>query len=187
MAGYARTDYSTNSVSLANYASRSRQYGADGTWTISSGFFVDAGYAKLHLDSLGAMNFFASNQLSTGSSYYASNLHTATLAARFAIQDRVDVSLGLSHVQDTGDGRAAAAVPPGQVVIQTAIVGPQSAFFAAQTFPLRFTSPQGRVSIRMNENLRWNLGYQRYGYSEQFGIYQNFRAHTGYSSVSWSF
>src|SRR6185436_19805480 len=31
IAGYARTDYSTNSASLANFASQSRQYGADAT------------------------------------------------------------------------------------------------------------------------------------------------------------
>jgi hypothetical protein len=53
MAGYARTDYNMNSTSLANFASRSRQYGGDATWTISPGFFVDAGYAKSHLDTVG--------------------------------------------------------------------------------------------------------------------------------------
>ena len=185
MAGYARTDYNTNSVSLANFASRSRQYGVDGTWTISPGFFIDAGYAKLHLDTLGAINYFALTQLVSGNSYYVSNLHTAMVAAHFAIRYRVDLSLGISSVKDTGDGRLSAAVPPGQVVIQ--VVGPQSAFLAAQTFPLRFTSPSGRISVRMSENLRWNLGYQHYGYSERFGISRNFRAHTGYSSVSWAF
>jgi hypothetical protein len=146
----------------------------------------------MHLDTLGALNYFAAagttNQLySGGRSYYVSNLHTASTAARIVIQNRVDVSLGFNHVQDTGDGRVAAGVPPGQVVIQTAIIGPQTGFFSAQTFPLRFTSPQGRVSVRIREKLRWNAGYQRYGYAEEFGIYQNFRAHTGYSSVSWSF
>jgi len=170
LTGYGRTDYNTNSASLANFASRSRQYGADATWTVSPQVFVDAGYAKLHLDTLGAINYFSAR-----SSSYFSNLHTATVAAHFVIRNRVDVSLGLSHVQDTGDGRVAASGPPGQV------------FPAAQTFPLRFTSPQGRLSLRINEKLRWNVGYQHYGYSEQFGISQNFRAHTGYSSVSWSF
>lgn len=192
LAGYARSDYSTNSASLANFASRSRQYGADGTWTILPGASLEAGYAKMHLDTLGALNYFAApggtTQLfSGGRSYYVSNLHTAWAAARFGIGSRVDVALGFNHVQDAGDGRVAAAVPPSQVVIQTAIIGPQTGFFAAQTFPLRFTSPQGRVSVRIREKLRWNAGYQRYQYAEEFGIRQNFRAHTGYSSVSWSF
>ena len=78
--------------------------------------------------------------------------------------------MGLSHVQDTGDGRGS----PGLQIF-------------SQAFPLRFTSPQGRASLRIRENLRWNVGYQHYGYSEDFGFYQDFRAHTGYSSMSWSF
>ena len=61
------------------------------------------------------------------------------------------------------------------------------AFAAAQTFPLRFESPQARLSIRINKQLRWNAGYQYYGYNEQFSALQNFRAHTGYSSLSWAF
>ena len=61
----------------------------------------------------------------------------------------------------------------------------------AQTFPLRYLSPQGRISVRINEKLRWNAGYQYYGYHEDFSVLQstsqNYRAHTGYSSVLWSF
>jgi len=35
--------------------------------------------------------------------------------------------------------------------------------------------------------VRWNVGYQYYGFREQFYPDQNFRAHTGYTSVLWSF
>ncbi len=89
------------------------------------------------------------------------------------------MSLGFSHIQDTGDGRS--------TVFGTAPYGQLPAFQAAQTFPLRFTSPQGRVSIRITEKVRWNVGYQRYVYSQEFSTAQNFRAHTGYTSVLWSF
>ena len=37
---------------------------------------------------------------------------------------------------------------------------------------------------------RWNVGWQFYNYREEFGLlgyYQNFHAHTGYTSVSWAF
>jgi hypothetical protein len=57
----------------------------------------------------------------------------------------------------------------------------------AQTFPLRFLSPQARFSLRLTPKIRWNVGYQYYGYREQFATDQNYRANTGYSSVSWSF
>jgi hypothetical protein len=45
----------------------------------------------------------------------------------------------------------------------------------------------GRISLKLRENLRWNLGYQHYGYAEKFATSQNFRAHTGYTSVTWAF
>jgi hypothetical protein len=182
-AGYVRTDYNVNSGSLYSFASRNRQYGVDGTWTISRTFFVDASYAKLHLDTLGSLNYFIRAgsivNITGDRSYYVSNLHTANLAAHFVAKNRVDVSLGLSHTQDTGDGRA--------TILGTAPYTSSSLFQAAQTFPIRFTSPQGKISFRINDKLRWNAGYQHYGYAEQFSLEQNFRAHTGYTSISWAF
>jgi hypothetical protein len=59
-----------------------------------------------------------------------------------------------------------------------------------QTFPLTFDSPIARVSVRLNQKLRWNAGWQFYRYREEFGLYsvnQNYRAHTGYTSLLWSF
>jgi hypothetical protein len=44
-----------------------------------------------------------------------------------------------------------------------------------------------RLSVRLREKLRWNLGYQYYGYREKFYPAQDFRANTGYSSLTWSF
>jgi hypothetical protein len=122
----------------------------------------------------------AQNQEVTPQSYYVSNLHTANLAARFVLFKRADLSLGFSHVQDTGDGRATALSASTQF---STIPG----FIAAQTFPLKFTSPLVRLSVKLNAQLRWNVGYQYYGYHEDFLALQNFRAQTGYSSLSWSF
>ena len=183
-AGYLRTDYNVNSGSLYSFASHTRQYGLDGTWTISRTFFIDAAYAKLHLNTLGTLNYFtrvgnATVPASNDQSYYVSNLHTGNLAAHFVVGNRVDVSVGLSHIQDTGDGRATA--------VGAGAYSSLSTFQAVQTYPLRFTSPQGKVSVRINEKIRWNAGYQNYGYSEQFSQVQNFRAHTGYTSLTWAF
>jgi hypothetical protein len=202
VAGYSRTDYNTNSDSLANFASHSRQYGADASWTPRNWFSIDASYNKLHLDTLGAINYFAQiggagapQAVTNNQSYYVSNIHTGSLAARFSLRQRVDVSVGYSHVQDVGDNR------PGGIIIcdpPTGVLGGCAGFLTAgtlvptyQTFPLRYLSPQGRISVRINEKLRWNAGYQNYGYHEDFSglqnTSQNYRAHTGYSSVLWSF
>ena len=194
VAGYSRTDYNTNSVSLANYASHSRQNGVDFSWTPKNWFAIDTSYNKLHLDTLGAINYFAQivspgplQQVTTDQSRYISNIHTGTLAARFSIRQRVDVSVGYSHVQDVGGGTA-------PLLICDAIGTPNCASIlrlgfppTRQTFPLRYLSPEGRISVRINERLRWNAGYQHYAYREDFSALQNYRAHTGYSSVSWAF
>jgi len=180
LAAYAKSDYDTNSASLTSYASHSRQYGMDGSWIPVDWFSIDAGYARLHLDSLGAISYFLNTALVTGDeSYYVSNIHTATLAARFTVRRRVDISVCYSHVQDVGDGRA--------TPLESGAYTFQSALLAAQTFPLRFLSPQARLSLRITPKIRWNAGYQYYGYREDFSALQNYRAHTGYSSVSWSF
>jgi hypothetical protein len=171
VAGYSRTDYNTNSASLANFASHSRQYGLDGSWIPKNWFSIDASYTKLHLDTLGAINYFAQltlgppQQVTTDQSRYVSNIHTGNLSARVSIRQRVDVSAGYSLVQDVGAPN---------------LVFPQS-------FPLRYLSPQGRISLRINEKIRWNAGYQYYGYHEDFSGLQNYRAHTAYTSMLWAF
>jgi hypothetical protein len=180
-AAFARSDYNTNSASLDEYASKSRQYGIDATWTGTDWFSIDAGYSRMHLNTLGGINYFVAGlgEVTTDQSYYVSNIHTGTLMTRFTVRKRADISVGYSHVQDVGDGRATAQ--------GSGLYTAQPAFQAAQTFPLRFLSPQARISFRITQKIRWNAGYQYYGYRENFLTAQNYRAHTGYSSVSWSF
>jgi hypothetical protein len=177
---YAKSDYNVNSDVLTSFASHARQYGADGSWIPKSWFSIDASYAKLHLNTLGGISYFAQGVDVNGeSSYYVSNIHSANLGARFTILKRADLYFGYSHVQDVGDGRA---TPDGSG-LYTALPALQ----AAQTFPLRYLSPQLRLSIRITPKLRWNAGYQYYGYREQFSAAQDYRANTGFSSLAFSF
>jgi hypothetical protein len=169
-------------VSLTSFASHTRQYSVDGSWTPKEWFAIDAGWGKLHLDSLGGISYFVNRVLVSGDqSYYVSNIHTATLNAHFTVQKRADLLIGFSYVEDFGDGRGSPLVSP------VTAPGVPAAFLAAQTFPLRFLSPQARVSFPIRPRIRWNVGYQYYGYREDFSTRQNFRANTGYSSISWSF
>jgi hypothetical protein len=183
LSAYAGSDYNTNSNTLTSYASHSRQYGVDGSWSGNNWFSIDAGYGRLHLDSLGGLAYFAgapAQEVTGTSSYYVSNIHTGNLAARMSLGKRTDLSIGFSIVQDVGDGRATATSAP-----TTYTSAP--AFLAAQTFPLRYLSPQGKLSFRITEKIRWNVGYQHYAYRESFSTLQDYRAHTGYTSVAWSF
>jgi hypothetical protein len=175
-----RENYNTNSVLLSAFASHARNHSIDAAWTPHDWFSLDAGYSKLHLNTEGGLAYFANSRAILGErSLYISNLHVATLTARFDIRKRADLFVGYSHTQDTGDGRN---TPSG---LQTG--ASIAAFQAAQTFPLSFRSPMARFSLRINEKVRWNLGYQYYGYNERFLNGEDYRAHTGYTSVLWSF
>ncbi|MBI4903277.1 MAG: hypothetical protein HY820_06570 [Acidobacteria bacterium] len=176
-----KTLYNTNSNNLFSYSARSRQYGYDASWTPKSWFSLDAGYSKLHLDTLSGLAYFAAGELvEKNRSLYLSNLHAGNLGVRLSVLKRADLYLGYSIVRDAGDGRP---------VLSTSTDDTFAPFQRAQTFPLTYQSPQARLSIRLRDRLRWNAGYQFYGYHEDFYTftYQNYRAHTGYTSLLWSF
>jgi hypothetical protein len=170
-----RTNYNTNSVSLFSHSSHSRNYSLDASWTPRRWFAFDTGYGKQHLDTLTGIAYFASGQfLDTQNSLYISNIHAAHATVRFVLGQRADFSVGYNRVQDTGDGRAL-------------LLSGTGAFPVAQVFPLSFDSPQARVSIRLHQRLRLNFGYQYYRYAEEFSAFRDYRAHTGFTSMLWSF
>jgi hypothetical protein len=181
----AQSNYNNNSITLTAYSSHARTYAANASWTPLRWLSFNADYSKLHLDTLGGLSFFDSgNLLQNQYSLYISNLQTGNLGLRFVFGKRVDLYAGYSHVQDTGDGRSTAT---------GAGFGPTiPEFQVAQTFPLRFQSPLARLSVKLTNRIRWNAGYQYYGYHEDFFTGQllpdqAYRAHTGYTSVLWSF
>lgn len=179
LSAWMRTNYNFNSASLTAFSARSRQYAADASWNPGSNFGFDAGYAKLHADTAGGIAYFADRALESGQSIFISNLHTGYITARARVARRVDLLGGYTRIQDTGDGRATPAASR---------LGPdRAAFRAAQTFPLAFDAPLARVSLRLHERLRFNVGYQYFRYREDFSRLQNYRAHTGYTSLLWSF
>ena len=186
VSAYSQSNYNNNSVSFTAYSSHARTYAANVSWMARRWFSFNADYAKLHLDTLGGIAFFDGGETPTNSySLYISNLQTGNAGLHFTLGRRADLYLGYSHVQDTGDGRS----NPEGTGFGTTI--PQ--FQAAQTFPIKFQSPVGRFSVKINNRIRWNVGYQYYGYHEDFFTGQPFttdqayRAHTGYTSLLWSF
>jgi hypothetical protein len=187
-----QANYNTNSVVLSTYASHARNYNAGAAWTPREWFTLDASYSKLHLNTAGGIAYFAYSQFIQGQqSIYVSNLHVANVAAHFDLRKRADLLVGYSHTQDTGDGRSN-PFAPGAVVLSDVPPGTQVsvvplAFHSAETFPLTFRSPMARFSMPITGKIRWNVGYQYYGYNERFLNGEGYRAHTGYSSVLWSF
>lgn len=182
-----RQVYNINApVALTAFSSHSRTYSADASWSPNNWFSLDASYNRLHLDTTSGLVFFAGTlgvALQQPPTIYLSNIHSGTLSSRFALNKRMDLFVGYSITRDVGDGRSSAVVP--------GIVDPVQALLSSvETFPLTYESPLARLSIKISPKLRWNAGYQFYRYREEFGVLrylQNYQAHTGYSSISWSF
>ncbi len=180
LSAYTRANYNLNAVALSTYASHARTYAANAAWSPRDWFTVDMGYSKLHLNTAGGIFYFANGQPISGEdSVYFSNIHTANVGARFGLRKYADLYVGYSHVQDTGDGRGNPLGKP----VATSLPALQ----AAQTFPMLYLSPMARLSVRISERVRWNIGYQYYGFREDFYTGQGFRSNTGYSSILWSF
>ena len=171
----AQADYNFNNQDLFSHSAQSSQFGGDASWTPREGFALEAGYTRMHLDTMTGLTYFVSSQLISGDrTVYISNLHAAHAGVRFDVRHRAELYFGYNHSQDTG-----------APTVTTASVQP--AFLAAQTYPMTFLSPQARLSLRLREKVRWNAGYQFYGYNEERLAIQNYRAHTAYTSVLWSF
>jgi hypothetical protein len=178
-------NYNNNSIQITAYSSHARTYSGEASWNARSWVSLDASYSKLHLDTVGGIDFFAgtpfASEVTGMESIYISNIHAGNLGLRFALTKRADLYVGYNITKDTGDGRSSLAAQP------TAI---QQVFYNVQTFPLTYQSPLFRLSVRITEKVRYNLGYQYYGYNEQFGLfstYENFHANTGYTSLLWTF
>ncbi len=179
-----REAYNTNSISLSVHSSHAREYLFNASWAGRRWLTFDAGYSKLHLDSVSGIDFFAASQFVQGlNSVYISNVHAANLGARFALGKRAELYAGYTITRDVGDGRSSPA-PIGTTDPTVLLLAP------AQTFPLSFQSPSARLSVRLSQKMRWNAGWQFYNYHEDFQIFavsQNYHAHTGYTSLLWSF
>jgi len=58
--------------------------------------------------------------------------------------------------------------------------------FLVTSYPMSYQSPEGRLAIRINRQLDWNLGYQYYNYNESPLVGprpQNYHAHLPYTSL----
>jgi len=181
LAAAANANYNVNSISISSYSSQSRSYSVNGNWTPAAGWFsLDAEWSRIHTYTIGGIAYFLNQDLTQGQdSIYLSNVESIYAGVRFAFKQRVGLYLGYTRVQDLGDGRSD---PTG-----AGIGSPLTLFQSVQTFPVTFESPLARLSVRISAKLRWNVGYQYYGYRQVFTSLQNYRANTGYSSFSVSF
>lgn len=174
LSAVARSFYNFNSTGLAAHSARNRTYSFDASWQAPRWVALDAGYSKLHSDTASWLSYFVSFNETPGRSLWVSNIHAGHLAATIVAGPRVIVTLGYSRTQDTG-GHLPGPPPSPEV------------FIGAQQFPMFFESPFGRLSFKLLEKLRWNFGYQHYRYGEDTLPVLGYRAHTGFTSLLWTF
>lgn len=181
-----RTFTNTNSASLFVHSSSGRSWSGNGGWSPRSGVRLDAGYSYIHLDTLTGLAYFANFEtIDRDRSYYLSNLHTFHAGAQVQIRKRVDLYAGFVQTQDRADGRSRFTATSRPEIVSTPET--MSLFYAAQVFPVAYRAPLARVSVVVHRNLRWNAGWQYFDYAEKLSQGQNYTAHTGYVSLSYSF
>jgi hypothetical protein len=179
----SRANYNFNSGSLFTHSSKARTQSVDASFTPSRSFSLDAGYSHLHTDSATGLAYFASGRRVTGDqSIFVSNIHALTGSARFT-RGPLDVFAGLSRIQDIGDGRDSPTLPGSGTRPGSGL----AALLAVQTYPLAYTSPFARASVKIHPKARLNFGYQYYDFTEDFAVSRGYAAHTVFASVLWSF
>jgi hypothetical protein len=178
LSAQTKANYNFNANALTAFQSRARSHAVDGSWTPNANFSLQGGFQRLHLDTLAGVAYFVANFTQVSSRYrYLSQVNSGYFTTRVAIKNRADLFVGLNAMADTADAPVART--------------PADFLLTAQAFPLAFRSPMARLSLRIHQRLRWNAGYQYYGYRQDFESViiprQSYRAHTGYTSLSWSF
>jgi hypothetical protein len=175
-----QNERNATAASLTSFSTRTQTWAASANWNARSWLSFDASYSNIYTDVLGGLAFFADGSLVNNAvSYYIMNLHAATAGIRLQLRRAMSIYVGGTSVRDSGDGRSqadASQVDPGL-----------TAFQVAQTFPLTYYSPFARLSIRVNQRIRWNIGYQMYKYQADFSPALNFTANTGFTSLLWTF
>jgi hypothetical protein len=174
-----------NSSSLFLHSSQGRNFSANGSWSPRASLQLEGGYSYLHQDALTGIAYFANFSLVEGDrSFYLTNLHSFHAGAQIQWRRRADFYGGFVSTTDRADGRQSLASSSRPGVISS----PAGAFLApVQVFPLTYFSPLARVSIVVRRDLRWNAGWQYYDYREKFVFPQNYTAHVGFVSLSYSF
>ena len=167
----------------------SRDLSFSSSFTLSNHWSLDASYNKRHLDTFAnlwseqpAPNSVTIVSVPGYTSRYVSNLHTVSVMAKTNLRKRGTLYLGYNIAKDTGDGRSAQNL---------GFTDAAAAYMAGfNTFPMAYQAPLARLSIKVAPNLQWNAGWEFYRYNQKFayfGYQPYFRAHTGYTSLSWTF
>ena len=149
----------------------SRIYSGSLDWNPTSKFYFSGGYTYDRLDSNAAIILFFSNKETLGSSLYFMRDHYFYVNSRWQPHPRLALYGGVRLNKDLGQGDRTAS-SPSEIL---------------SSYPLRFGTPEARVTFNANRHFDFNAGYQYYSYVEKLVNAQNFAASLGYVSVTLKF
>jgi hypothetical protein len=173
-------------VSLADFGVdiRSRTFQSSVDWNVNPRFTVSTGYNYNWVTSKAVIDYFyqvppaASVRHPNGQTWYLMRNNFFFIDTTSRLARRVTLYTSYRINQDGGQGnlRSDPTGNPGILI---------------NSLPMNFQSPEGRLAIRLNRHLDWNLGYQYYAYNERKIVNnfppsprpQNYHAHLPYMSL----
>ena len=150
---------------------KSRIFSSWVDWTPPSRFAVSGGYTHTHIDTNADIIFFLSSVKQNGTSLYFMRNNYFFFNTRCQIVPRATLFVGYNINDDSGQGNRV----------------PTSATQLLSSYPLRFQSPEAKLTVKITENIDWNAGWKYFGYKEKFLSNQDYRAHTSYVSLRIGF
>lgn len=171
IAGVSLTDFGVNV--------KARTFTSSVDWLVSTKLSFSTGYNYNWLNSDAVVDYFyqvppaASVRHPLGHSLYLVRNNFFFLDMTTRLGPRVTLFASYRINRDNGQGSRLAdpTGSPGTLI---------------SSYPMSYQSPEGRLAIRINRHLDWNLGYQYYNYNESVLVGprpQNYHAHLPYTSL----
>jgi hypothetical protein len=163
-------------VSLADFgvSVKSRIFTSAIDWTPNSRVSFNTGYNYNWINSNAVVNYFFNNiNHPVGHALYYVRNNFFFIDATAQLTPRVTLFTSYRINQDNGQG--------GRVADPIGTPG-----FLVSSYPFSYQSPEGRLAIKINRRLDWNVGYQYYNYNESVLVGsrpQNYHAHLPYTSL----
>ena len=136
---------------------KSRVFTTSVDWAANSDISLSTGYNYHWINSDAALEyFFNSVRHPQGSSQFFTRNHFFFIDSVARLHPRITLYAAYRVNKDNGQGDRLAdpTGTPGTLIA---------------SYPMSFQSPEGRLSIKINRRVDWNLGYQYYNYNEYAG------------------
>jgi hypothetical protein len=172
-------------VSLTDFGVdiKSRTFTSAVDWLVTPRLSINAGYNYNWINSDAVIDYFfqvppaASVRHPLGHTLYFVRNNFFFIDAVTRLSRRMTLYASYRVNKDNGQGNRVAD-PTGNPGI------------LINSYPMSYQSPEGRLAIRINRHLDWNLGYQYYSYNESPIVSprpENYHAHLPYTSLRFYF